>query len=137
MSYIGKCEHCGEGFSYELWHTGFSELSYAYCDSCEMVVTLDGWKFPKQSKCRVHEVIPKIAEGELESCKCGGRFKHGTNPRCPHCKKELSAKKATKWIERNAPGTKSGWKWQRNWTGIYVICIEGKRIKDNWKKIEV
>lgn len=32
-----------------------------------------------------------------------------------------SAEKATAWIEANAPGTKKGWRWQRNWIGTYAI----------------
>jgi len=40
----------------------------------------------------------------------------------------LSAVTATSYIESNAPGTKKGWRWQRNWSGLYGIVIEGRRV---------
>ena len=41
--------------------------------------------------------------------------------------------KATEWIEANAPGTKKGWRWQKNWTGLYCILVEERVTQDNWK----
>lgn len=130
----GACEHCEYEFPYEIWHAGFSDLSYAYCDSCGILATLDMWKFPEGTKCKVHQVIPVEAEKELKECECGGHFAHHASPRCPSCRKELSAKAASRWIESNAPGTKKGWRWQENWTGLYMICINGSRVCDIWRK---
>jgi len=31
----GTCEHCGEQFGIEIFHSGFAEISYAYCDKWE------------------------------------------------------------------------------------------------------
>jgi hypothetical protein len=45
----------------------------------------------------------------------------------------LSAELATTYIEHNAPGTKKGWRWQRNWSGVYGIVIEDKRIDNNFR----
>jgi hypothetical protein len=44
----------------------------------------------------------------------------------------LSAEVATGYIEKNAPGTSKGWRWQRDWQGTYCIVIEGRRIDNNW-----
>jgi hypothetical protein len=83
-------------------------------------------------KCTQAE-IAKEMEPRLEPCSCSGRFLKGSSPRCPHCKKPLSASKATSFIEDQAPGTKKGWRWQQTWSGIYGAIINGLRISDNFK----
>src|ERR1035438_399911 len=65
-------------------------------------------------------------------CECGGGVRRGAAPRCPHCHLPLSADLATPYIEMNAPGTKKGSRWQKNWSGIYCIVIEDKRINNNF-----
>jgi hypothetical protein len=54
--------------------------------------------------------------------------------RCPHCWQTLSAQAAADYIEMNAPGTKKGWQWQRNWCGTYCIVIENRVVNDNFRK---
>lgn len=71
-----------------------------------------------------HEINSEI-EPFLTPCFCGGHFRKGATPRCPDCGMTLSAESATNYIEKNAPGTAKGWRWQRNWSGIYCIAIEG------------
>jgi len=44
----------------------------------------------------------------------------------------ISAEAATSYIERNAPGTMSGWTWQKSWLGMYCFVIEGQIVNDNW-----
>jgi hypothetical protein len=39
---------------------------------------------------------------------------------------------ATAYIEINAPGTKKGWRWQRNWQATYCIVIENRVVNDNF-----
>jgi hypothetical protein len=39
---------------------------------------------------------------------------------------------AAEWLERNAPGTAMGWRWQRSWRGLYCIIIEDRVVHDNW-----
>jgi hypothetical protein len=72
-------------------------------------------------------------EQYIQPCECGGVFRKGSFPRCPHCAQTLSAEAATTYIEANAPGTKKGWRWQRNWHDIYCIVIENRRVNDNFK----
>jgi hypothetical protein len=72
-------------------------------------------------------------EPYVQPCECGGSFSRGSAPRRPHCAKPLSAELAMSYIETNAPGTKKGWRWQGNWSGVYCIVIEGKRIDNNFR----
>ena len=37
----GDCEHCGRLYRYSLWHSGFGDNSYAYCDDCGMLALLN------------------------------------------------------------------------------------------------
>jgi hypothetical protein len=133
---IGQCDRCQEAFSYRIIHNGFGDTAYAYCDSCGMVTLLSCWcnHIPKRVKLQVHRSITSDIEPFLQPCRCGGRFRSSASPRCPHCHAELSALAATKWIEENAPGTKEGWRWQRNWTETYSIIVEKQSVNDNWSE---
>jgi hypothetical protein len=134
MSNQGQCEHCAASFAYELWHAGFSDMAYAYCEKCGRTATFDLLRAPPGSKTGCHQAIPEEAEAELEPCECGGYFRRNASPRCPQCHQPLDAEKAAKWIEANAPGTAGGWRWQRSWVGLYVICIEQRLAKDVWRE---
>jgi hypothetical protein len=98
-----------------------------------MTSILSGWskRWPKGIKCTQAEITPEM-ELHLRRCECGGRFSKGNSPRCPSCKQVLSADNATDYIEPQSPGTKKGWRWQRNWHGIYCAVINGKRVVDNF-----
>jgi hypothetical protein len=134
---IGRCETCGEKFGYYLIHNGFNDTAYSYCDSCGMTSLVGGWgdtKVPKEARLKIHGVISESAEPFLKRCQCGGRFRRGASPRCPHCNAELSAVGATKYIEENAPGAREGWRWQQDWVGMYCIVIEDKLVENNWRE---
>jgi hypothetical protein len=77
--------------------------------------------------------IPTEMEPHIGACLCGGHFKKGAYPRCPHCNHELSAELAADWIEHDAPGAAKGWRWQQNWHEIYAIVIGNKRLKDHYR----
>lgn len=130
---IGTCEHCGGTFTYALLHNGFNESAYAYCDSCGITAVLDGWKMPDGIQVQLQTVIKPEDEILLLPCECGGVFKSGASPRCPHCHSPISVESARQWIEANAPGTAKGWRWQCSWTGLYAIVIDKKLVRDNWK----
>jgi len=70
----------------------------------------------------------------LEPCECGGSFRKGGAPRCPHCNLTLSADLSVSYIEKNAPGAQMGWRWQRNWSGLYCMVVESKRVDNNFRK---
>ena len=132
----GTCEHCGESFGYWLGHCGFGDCSYAYCDKCGMTAILSYWdkRMPKLPPgCPSQQEICAELEKYMLPCECGGVFKKGASPRCPHCGQTLSAQAATAYVEINAPGTKKGWRWQQNWHDTYCIVIENRVVNDNFK----
>jgi hypothetical protein len=90
-------------------------------------------RMPKLHDCAPYQEIPVELEPYIQPCQCGGTFKKGALPRCPHCKQPLSAEDATNYIEKNALGTKNGWLWQKNWQDTYCIVIENKLVSDNFK----
>src|SRR5689334_9618746 len=100
---IGTCEHCNKSFNCEIFHCGFAESSYAYCDRCGQTALLSGWSkyWPSGVKCTQREISEEI-EPFLSACDCGGNFKKGSSPRCPHCGETLSASDATEYIERQS-----------------------------------
>jgi len=112
------------------------ELSYAYCDKCGMTAILSLWdkRMPKLPGPWGQQEIPVDLEQYLRACECGGAFKKGAVPRCPHCSQALSAEAATAYIETNAPGTTRGWRWQRNWHDVYCIVIDNKRVMNNFRE---
>ena len=126
----GECENCNLVFAYELWHAGFGDLTYAYCDTCGMTATLDHWN-PEVSKITGLSAgcgeIENSAEQFLLPCQCGGKFRKGSTPRCPYCNKALSADFAAGYLEKNSA---RGWQWQRSWSGLYCIVIEDPEILD-------
>ena len=132
----GTCEHCKQSFNYRLCHSGFGDCSYAYCDQCGMTAILDYWdkKIPKWPVgCPRHQEICVELERHIKPCVCGGAFRKGASPRCPRCGVVLAPEAATAYIEMNAPGTKKGWSWQRNWHGTYHIVIENRLVENNLK----
>lgn len=135
MNDIGKCDHCGKSFEYNLLHNGFNDSAYSYCDQCGMLSILDGWKIPEGVTIKIHQKITQDVEPFLAPCQCGGKFKADAYPRCPHCNSPLSPDKASEWIEANAPGTEKGWRWQKSWNGLYAISIDKNCVKNNWKMV--
>jgi hypothetical protein len=130
----GTC-HSGHRFPYMLVHNGFADTAYAYCDSCGMTTLVGGWddtRKPTAAPLRIQGPIQIETEPWLEECVCGGHFTASAEPRCPTCGVTLSAEAASIFIEKNAPGAKKGWKWQRSWHGMYCIVISGRLVQNNW-----
>ena len=112
-----------------------ADCVYAYCDSCGKTAILSMWdkRFPKLPNFAGQQEMCAAMEPYVQPCECGGVFKRGASPRCPHCNRALSAELATSYIESNAPGTKKGWRWQKSWSGVYCIVLEGKSVGDNFR----
>ena len=137
----GHCEHCEKDFEFYLIHNGFNETTYAYCDKCGSTTLLNEhcenipeecrWFFDLKKR---YEKIDEKLEKFLSPCSCGGFFTRLAKPRCPHCNKVLSPKKAANYIENNSPGIKKGWIWQGTWNDLYSIIINNNLVYDNWKK---
>jgi hypothetical protein len=129
--HAGECEHCSGTYRYSLWHSGFGETSYAYCDTCGQLATCATARFfpamtPPHSP--TYQVIEEEWESLLAPCSCGGSFRQNASPRCVFCQKNLSAEHAAGHIERNSLGASKGWRWQRNWNGIYCIVMEDPKM---------
>ena len=134
MSDLGTCEKCAGQFRYQIIHNGFSDTAYAYCDRCGCTAIISGWSpRPADAPFKVHQSISADVEPFLKPCSCGGHFRAGAAPRCPECNSALSADAATSYIEVNAPGTAKGWRWQRDWVGVYCIVVDGRRMDDPWR----
>jgi hypothetical protein len=123
----GDCEHCGRFYRYSLWHSGFGDNSYAYCDLCGTVAILTYSNprvagFPPLSS--EYGEIDESWEQFLQPCACGGSFRQGASPRCPFCKLKLSPEHAADHIEEQARGATRGWHWQNTWSGLYCMAIE-------------
>jgi hypothetical protein len=135
----GQCEHCSQVYNYMLLHSGFGDKAYAYCETCGKLATLDGWN-PRMKNIPVdvgwHHEINTDVERYLLPCSCGGRFRKGASPRCPHCTVPLSAERAAGHIEQNAPGTAKGWLWQRNWSGLYCVAIEDPKNPGTFRTVK-
>ena len=130
---LGACEHCGASFHYEIVHIGLNLSSYAYCDICGRTAILAHWdsRMPARSTC---SMISCGIEALLKRCECGGYFRAHASPRCPHCRKSLSAGYAARYIESNAEETvRSCWPWVKTWQGLYCMIVDGNRVLDNFK----
>lgn len=131
----GSCEHCNATFPYALIHNGFNDSVYAYCACCGLVAFISAWdnKIPLAANFKAHKVITEEMKLLIKPCSCGGSFSNKASPRCPSCKEVLDPYKATKWIEKDAPGTAKGWRWQGNWFGLYAIIIDNKSAELEWR----
>ena len=54
-------------------------------------------------------------------------------PGCLGCQGSWSAERVAKTLEADAAGTAKGWRWQRSWTGLYFVILEGRAVHDNWR----
>ena len=121
----GDCEHCGRFYRYSLWHSGFGDNSYAYCDDCGMLSLLN---YSNEVAAGLPEPAERFGEIDqswepfLRSCPCGGSFRKGASPRCPSCHEKLSPNHAAEHIEAQAMGAR-GWSWQNNWRGLYCMAM--------------
>lgn len=123
----GDCEHCHRSYRYSLWDSAFGDNSYAYCDLCGMLATFTYSNTvvanlpPPSAR---YQEIDAAWQQHLSPCPCGGHFRKGASPRCPHCHQELSPLYAARHLEQNSRGSSKDWLWQRNWTGLYCLAIE-------------
>ena len=100
-----------------------------------MTALLSGWykNIPAGAPLRVQGPIQLETEQWLQPCSCSGHFRRDASPRCPHCNAVLSAELATRYIEKNAPGARRGWRWPRVWPGMYAIVIANRIVNNNWR----
>ncbi|MDE3200996.1 MAG: hypothetical protein KGN79_08745 [Acidobacteriota bacterium] len=123
----GDCEHCHEHFNYSLWNAELGECSYAYCDACGSVATIE-YHDPRMALLPpsnlMHQKIDASWEPYLAPCNCGGSFRRAALPRCPLCHLELSAEHAGTYLEAMHAHITKNWRWQGNWNDEYFIAME-------------
>jgi hypothetical protein len=133
MDATGTSEHCAFNFPYSLVHNGFNDSAFAYCDSCGATCILSAWSkdIPSGAGFTAHHgPVSPSTEGFLAPCDCGGRFRANASPRCPRCRRELSAQAVRPWLEANAPGSAKGWRWQGRWDDLNCIVVAGRSVQD-------
>jgi hypothetical protein len=59
-----------------------------YCDSCSNILFRENDQKKLNKNDHTEELLNEITK-DLPKCLCGGQFKAGANPKCPHCKKEI------------------------------------------------
>ena len=82
--FTGTCEHCAKSFGYLLFHCGFGDCSYAYCNKCGMTAILSLWdkRFPKLALPAgwVQQEIPAELEQFFETLRVWRSFQAGCIP---------------------------------------------------------
>jgi hypothetical protein len=83
-----NCPHCNRIIKY-YHYSGMGDLApHFYCDSCSNIFYRESDRVKIYGKDLTEELLFEIIK-DLPKCICGGQFKAGANPKCPHCKKEL------------------------------------------------
>lgn len=87
--YKTVCPTCNQEHRY-MRYGGMSQLfPHFYCNKCSNVIRRKV-DFEKVMKSEIiSESLLQEISSTLPKCPCGGNFQPGTNPKCPHCKKEI------------------------------------------------
>jgi hypothetical protein len=86
-----SCPHC-DGIIEYYNYSGMGDLApHFYCDLCSNIFFRESDRTKIYGKDLTEELLSEITE-DLPRCICGGQFKAGANPKCPHCKKDLDHK---------------------------------------------
>jgi hypothetical protein len=131
----GFCERCGAMFSCRLVNDERNGSEHYFCQLCGRTAIVSVTEMEARFGDRERSVLGFeifVVEDNLANCECGGRFKMLGAPRCPSCRKVLSAPLATRWIEGNAQAAHSGRRWQRTWSGLFAIVIGERVVVDPW-----
>lgn len=133
-SSVGCCESCDAEFRYFLVENESNDTAYGYCDRCggTVLLSFSGASDRDEVTLEAHGPIPEAVASRLAACSCGGAYRGSASPRCPSCRKPLSASKAREWLEANARRRKPEWSWQGSWQGAYSIVIENQIESDLW-----
>ena len=78
------CPSCDESIGY-YWFSGMADMApHFYCDHCSNIY----FNNEHRELVRVGELTQELLdtiETTLPACSCGGHFRSGQNPKCPHC----------------------------------------------------
>ncbi len=106
--FISSCDFCGKFFMFQMFHVGFSDVDYYYCDRCTnyLAVSIYDQKYNRLlDKLSAKRISPfsqpyefsdydiqlnlenyQLIEDHFVSCTCGGHFRYLANCLCPYCK---------------------------------------------------
>ncbi|MFX1466819.1 MAG: hypothetical protein ACFFA5_10135 [Promethearchaeota archaeon] len=106
--FISSCDFCGKFFMFRMFHVGFSDVDYYYCDRCTnyLAVSIYDQKYNRLlDKLSAKRISPfsqpnefsdydiqlnldnyQLIEDHFVSCTCGGHFRYLANCLCPYCK---------------------------------------------------
>ena len=83
-----RCKKCKRVIRYYLY-SGMGDVApHFYCDSCSNVFFRESDNHLLHTQGPTESLLNQLA-ASLPECPCGGRFRPGMNPKCPHCKFEL------------------------------------------------
>ena len=63
-----------------------------YCDTCSNVFFSESFRALLYEQKASSRLLAQIEES-LPDCPCGGHFRSGANPKCPHCHHEIAHKR--------------------------------------------
>jgi len=82
------CPHCS-GLIEFYYYSGMGDLApHFYCDTCSNIL----FREKDRQRIRGQEISEDLLQEfteDLPECTCGGQFRPETNPKCPHCKREI------------------------------------------------
>ena len=82
------CPHCALDIRY-YHYSGMGDLApHFYCDTCSNLYFSPRHRDLLRARAPSLELL-RLIERELPACPCGGRFVPGSNPKCPHCGREV------------------------------------------------
>ena len=85
-----ECSVCSGDFQYSRIDNQINDSWYIYCSDCGSTGLLNSSDALPQAvlkKCGYE--LAAEAEPFLPACNCGGAYRHGALPRCPHCNAEI------------------------------------------------
>ena len=91
-----QCPNCQKRVGY-YWFSGMGDLiPHFYCDRCSNLYHSKAHREVLKSSKATQELLDKLG-ASLPGCPCGGHFRPGQFPKCPHCEYEFRSKADSIW----------------------------------------
>ena len=78
------CPGCGKGIAHYRFSSMGDMAPHFYCDRCSNLFFRQSDADRLRTEPVGEELLRRIA-ATLPECPCGGHFRPGENPKCPHC----------------------------------------------------
>lgn len=134
------CEPCTARSRARIFHSGFSNVEYLYCNSCCCTAILDffsersailrdlatrGWWSWRASTTSCSQI-----EGTLDDCGCGGRFTFEAEPRCPVCQHVLDLASVKRQLDAESWWRSDAWRPREDG---YFLVLEENSVTDPYR----